>query len=96
MVLVKSGMVSVALNVAEGVCLIHNFPYNSRNACATDENSKDTKITSSSETILHGLKKYTNYSMQVLAFTSGGDGVRSTPIHCQTEQDGLFYLEYDG
>ncbi|KAG8223601.1 hypothetical protein J437_LFUL004125, partial [Ladona fulva] len=25
--------------------------------------------------------------MQVLAFTSGGDGVRSAPIHCQTEQD---------
>lgn len=53
-----------------------------------DENTKDTKITSSSETILHGLKKYTNYSMQVLAFTSGGDGVKSAPIHCQTEQDG--------
>ncbi|XP_026825560.1 Down syndrome cell adhesion molecule-like protein Dscam2 isoform X4 [Ooceraea biroi] len=52
-----------------------------------DENTKDTKITSSSETILHGLKKYTNYSMQVLAFTSGGDGVKSAPIHCQTEQD---------
>jgi len=55
----------------------------------SDENTKDTKITSSSETILHGLKKYTNYSMQVLAFTSGGDGVRSAPIHCQTEQDGM-------
>jgi len=54
----------------------------------SDDNTKDTKITSSSETILHGLKKYTNYSMQVLAFTSGGDGVRSVPIHCQTEQDG--------
>lgn len=26
--------------------------------------------------------------MQVLAFTSAGDGVRSQPIHCQTEQDG--------
>lgn len=25
--------------------------------------------------------------MQVLAYTSGGDGVRSAPIHCQTEQD---------
>jgi hypothetical protein len=54
----------------------------------TDENTKDTKITASSETILHGLHKYTNYSMMVLAFTSGGDGVKSVPIHCQTEQDG--------
>ncbi|CAH0555674.1 unnamed protein product [Brassicogethes aeneus] len=52
-----------------------------------DENSKDTKITSSSETILHGLKKYTNYSMEILAYTAGGDGVRTTQIHCQTEQD---------
>lgn len=26
--------------------------------------------------------------MQVLAYTSGGDGVKSAPIHCQTEQDG--------
>jgi len=39
---------------------------------------------------LHGLKKYTNYSMEVLAYTSGGDGVRTTPIACQTEQDGLW------
>lgn len=45
-------------------------------------------ITPSSETILHGLKKYTNYSMEVLAYTSGGDGVRSSIIHCQTDQDG--------
>ncbi|XP_076265885.1 Down syndrome cell adhesion molecule 1 isoform X18 [Rhynchophorus ferrugineus] len=52
-----------------------------------DENTKDTKITASSETILHGLKKYTNYSMEVLSYTSGGDGVRTTPIACQTEQD---------
>lgn len=62
----------------------------------SDESTKDTKITSSSETILHGLKKYTNYSMQILAYTSGGDGVRSSPIHCQTEQDGrsLFFRIY--
>jgi len=53
-----------------------------------DDSTKDTMKTSSSETILHGLKKYTNYSMAVLAYTSGGDGVMSSPIHCQTEQDG--------
>lgn len=49
-------------------------------------------ITASSETILHGLKKYTNYSMEILAYTSGGDGVRSNLIHCQTDQDGKFGL----
>lgn len=53
-----------------------------------DESTKDTKITVSSETILHGLKKFTNYSMEVLAFTAGGDGVRAPKIYCQTEQDG--------
>lgn len=59
-----------------------------------DESTKDTKITVSSETILHGLKKFTNYSMEVLAFTAGGDGVRAPRIYCQTEQDGidLFFI----
>lgn len=52
-----------------------------------DDKSKDYKKTSSSDTVLHGLKKYTNYTIQVLAMTSGGDGVRSAPIHCQTDQD---------
>lgn len=57
-----------------------------------DETTKDTKITVSSETILHGLKKFTNYSMEVLAFTAGGDGVRAPRIYCQTEQDGIDFL----
>jgi hypothetical protein len=57
-----------------------------------DETSKDAKIITTSETILHGLRKYTNYSMQVLAFTSGGDGVKSAPVSCHTEQDGSFFF----
>ncbi|XP_045126268.1 Down syndrome cell adhesion molecule-like protein Dscam2 [Portunus trituberculatus] len=52
-----------------------------------DEESKDIKITLSTETHLHSLQKYTDYSLQVLAHTSGGEGVRSQPIHCQTDQD---------
>lgn len=39
---------------------------------------------------MHGLRKYTNYSMQVLAFTAGGDGVKSGPVACHTEQDGMY------
>lgn len=31
--------------------------------------------------------------MQILAQTSGGDGVRSVAIHCQTEQDGKFLVK---
>ncbi|KAG8225092.1 hypothetical protein J437_LFUL000071, partial [Ladona fulva] len=39
------------------------------------------------ETNLHGLMKFTNYTVHILAFTSMGDGVRSSPVHCATEED---------
>ncbi|XP_046417323.1 Down syndrome cell adhesion molecule-like protein Dscam2 isoform X4 [Neodiprion virginianus] len=83
---VRVSWVSPPLSAANGVITGYKVIYGPSDSWY-DENSKDTKITSSSETILHGLKKYTNYSMHVLAFTSGGDGVKSAPIHCQTEQD---------
>ncbi|KAG8136504.1 hypothetical protein E2320_005077 [Naja naja] len=38
---------------------------------------------------LDGLEKYTNYSIQVLAFTRAGDGVRSEQIFTRTKEDGL-------
>lgn len=37
---------------------------------------------------LDGLEKYTNYSVQVLAFTRAGDGVRSEQIYTRTKEDG--------
>ncbi|XP_048262404.1 Down syndrome cell adhesion molecule-like protein Dscam2 isoform X1 [Bombus terrestris] len=37
--------------------------------------------------ILTGLRKYTNYTIQVLAFTRVGDGVPTTVTYCQTEED---------
>ncbi|XP_054003646.1 cell adhesion molecule Dscam2 isoform X1 [Hylaeus anthracinus] len=83
---IRVSWMSPPLSAANGVITGYKVIYGPSDTWY-DENSKDTKITSSSETILHGLKKYTNYSMQVLAFTSGGDGVKSAPIHCQTEQD---------
>lgn len=49
--------------------------------------SGEIKRTSSAETFLHGLRKYTNYSVQVLAYTAAGDGRRSNPIYCLTEED---------
>uniref|UniRef100_A0A8C5DD94 Cell adhesion molecule DSCAM n=1 Tax=Gouania willdenowi TaxID=441366 RepID=A0A8C5DD94_GOUWI len=36
---------------------------------------------------LDGLEKYTNYSIQVLAFTNAGDGVRSDQIYVRTKED---------
>lgn len=48
----------------------------------------DTKKTSELTFVLTGLKKYTNYSIQVLAYTRMGDGVPSPALFCQTEEDG--------
>jgi len=36
------------------------------------------------------LSKYTNYSLQVLAYTRKGEGVRSPAIYVQTQQDGMY------
>ncbi|KAA0704197.1 Down syndrome cell adhesion molecule -like protein [Triplophysa tibetana] len=36
---------------------------------------------------LEGLEKYTNYSIQVLAFTRAGDGVRSDQVYIRTKED---------
>lgn len=48
----------------------------------------EVKKTSSVETYLHTLYKYTNYSIRVLAYTGAGDGVLSPSIFCTTEEDG--------
>ncbi|KAJ9576974.1 hypothetical protein L9F63_006411 [Diploptera punctata] len=49
--------------------------------------TSEVKRTSSIETYLHGLLKFTNYSIRLLAYTSVGDGVVSDPTYCSTEQD---------
>ncbi|TWW74031.1 Down syndrome cell adhesion molecule -like protein [Takifugu flavidus] len=38
---------------------------------------------------LDGLEKYTNYSIQILAFTRAGDGVRSEQIYTRTKEDSV-------
>lgn len=48
----------------------------------------EIKRVTSTDTYLHTLRKYTNYSVQVLAFTNAGDGKRSPPVYCMTEEDG--------
>ncbi|CAK1540390.1 unnamed protein product [Leptosia nina] len=47
----------------------------------------EIKRVTTTDTYLHTLHKYTNYSIQVLAFTSAGDGKRSPPVYCMTEED---------
>ncbi|XP_075215282.1 cell adhesion molecule Dscam2-like [Lycorma delicatula] len=47
----------------------------------------EIKKTTNLETNLHGLARYANYSIRVLAFTSAGEGAQSKPVYCMTEED---------
>ncbi|XP_029678061.1 Down syndrome cell adhesion molecule-like protein Dscam2 [Formica exsecta] len=47
----------------------------------------EVRKTSALTTVLTGLRRYTNYTIQVLAYTRIGDGVPSTTIYCQTDED---------
>ncbi|KZC04295.1 Down syndrome cell adhesion molecule-like protein Dscam2, partial [Dufourea novaeangliae] len=57
------------------------------NMDALTETSKSEMITNAFTVAIHGLGKYTNYSVQVLALTRAGDGVASTPFYCVTKED---------
>lgn len=48
----------------------------------------ETRKTTALTTVITGLRKFTNYSLQVLAFTKVGDGILTNPAYCQTEEDG--------
>ncbi|CAH0767134.1 unnamed protein product [Bemisia tabaci] len=52
-----------------------------------DEIQTETKITTQTIIVIHGLGKFTNHSIQVGAFTQVGDGVFSSPLYCATEED---------
>ncbi|KAK3930875.1 Down syndrome cell adhesion molecule-like protein Dscam2 [Frankliniella fusca] len=49
----------------------------------------DTKLAAGTETRteLHGLQRFSNYSVRVWAFTRVGEGARSKPVYCVTEED---------
>lgn len=65
-----------------------NFEYISDTA-ATSNDEIDSKKSTELTIVLTGLRKFTNYSVQVLAFTRIGDGILSSPIYCKTEEDGM-------
>lgn len=52
-----------------------------------DANVPESKTTTATKTILHGLKKNTNYTVVVLSSTRAGDGVKSDPVFCKTHED---------
>jgi hypothetical protein len=51
-----------------------------------DPKTRDTKISADTKTELTNLHKFTNYTVQVMAYTNGGDGVQSEAFTATTEQ----------
>jgi hypothetical protein len=54
----------------------------------------DTRKTTALTTVLTSLRKFSNYSVQVLGYTRMGDGVSSQAIFCKTEEDGEEASQY--
>lgn len=52
---------------------------------SSESMARETKITTSLNTVLHGLQPFTNYSVQVLGFTRAGEGPSATTF-CTTEE----------
>ncbi|KAL3886948.1 hypothetical protein ACJMK2_026904 [Sinanodonta woodiana] len=52
-----------------------------------DETDASSLTSSGQETVINGLEKFTNYSIQVLAYTRKGEGVRSDAIYVRTQED---------
>lgn len=50
-----------------------------------DSVMRESKITTALNTVLHGLQPYTNYTVQVLAYTRAGEGPAAT-TNCITEE----------
>ncbi|XP_012280177.1 Down syndrome cell adhesion molecule-like protein Dscam2 [Orussus abietinus] len=53
----------------------------------TETTKSEAKNTTALTVTINGLEKYTNYSVQILAFTTAGDGVPSYPLYCMTKED---------
>ena len=51
-----------------------------------------TKTINSTKITLTNLEKYTNYTIEVLAFTRRGDGIKSSPIFCKTLEDSKYHM----
>ncbi|XP_033606866.1 Down syndrome cell adhesion molecule-like protein Dscam2 isoform X4 [Cryptotermes secundus] len=47
---------------------------------------RESKVTTATTAVLHGLKPFTNYSIRLLASTRAGDGVVSPVTFCTTEE----------
>jgi Down syndrome cell adhesion molecule len=52
----------------------------------TEYANREVKVTTALSTVLHGLQPFTNYSVQLQAFTRAGEGVLSQTLICRTEE----------
>lgn len=56
---------------------------------------KDPEVVKSTNQYLtvENLRKYTNYTVWVLAYTKIGDGAKTKPFFCRTHEDGMLKVE---
>lgn len=71
--------------VVQGYKLLYEA---SSGAASESQAGRETKISHALSTVLHALSPYTNYTVQVLAYTRAGEGVSSSPVSCTTEETG--------
>ncbi|KOX73570.1 Down syndrome cell adhesion molecule-like protein Dscam2 [Melipona quadrifasciata] len=69
-----------------GVVQGYKLLYEAASVVLEQQAGRETKISHALSTVLHGLSPYTNYTVQVLAYTRAGEGVASSPISCTTEE----------
>ncbi|XP_020288503.1 Down syndrome cell adhesion molecule-like protein Dscam2 isoform X2 [Pseudomyrmex gracilis] len=68
-----------------GVVQGYKLLYEAASGAGTDtQTGRETKISHALSTVLHALTPYTNYTVQVLAYTRAGEGVTSSPVSCTT------------
>ncbi|XP_052566813.1 cell adhesion molecule Dscam2 isoform X6 [Culex pipiens pallens] len=61
--------------------------YESASEDSISNGDMETRKTTALTSLLTNLRKFSNYSVQVLAYTRMGDGVISPPSFCHTEED---------
>lgn len=72
-----------------GVVQGYKLLYEAASGTASDsQTGRETKISHALSTVLHALSPYTNYTVQVLAYTRPGDGVASSSVSCTTGETG--------
>jgi len=72
-----------------GVVQGYKLLYEAASGAASDsQTGRETKISHALSTVLHTLAPYTNYTVQVLAYTKVGEGVASNPVSCTTGETG--------